>query len=715
MPNIRSIMRTGIISITAILLVVSFPVTSFADDSSDGSSTTCTAPASSQKGVHVPVGSDAQTFTYQCSGQYSGDWTNQYYAYDPSTNTRTPIYPLNYSYNCTTGIWTMDSWDYDAATGAYNDDRIQTTAPVGIDTGCPVIAPSSSAAGSSDASSNPSDTGGSSTASGSDTTNDSSVDGNNTSGAGGSNTTTSNTNGTTYVNNGTTAVITNGINGDATSGDSLVAGNTTGGDATSGNVQDEADIINLLQSSSNALGTGNNVVTFTDNINGDVNGNLLLDPSTLATVQPASTNTNTANTNNTVVVNNSTGAQINNNIDLAANSGNATVSSNTTGGNATSGSAQAIANVVNLMDSAITAGKSFIGTININGNLTGNILVPANFVNELLADNVPTVNLTAPGSDNTNTTTTTNNTTVNNTNNEGIDNNVNATANSGQAAVSGNSSGGDATSGQATTNITAFNLTGSNVIGANDLLVFVNVLGSWVGMIMNAPAGTTAAELGGGITNDTTTNTSNTTVNNNVNQGINNDITGSAKSGSADVSNNTNGGNATSGNADTAVNLVNVEGSTISLNNWFGILFINVFGTWNGSFGVGSNTSSQSSSSSVESVTPSEASSILTHSPVFGSSITAGGGGDYSSSAGTTTADTAAASTSSNPGTKSLTTGSVLADKTVKTLGTAQAQAANRSSSLEKFVIVGSLVAVFIIGDAFVSHRKRVKSIIKYN
>jgi hypothetical protein len=32
--------------------------------------------------------------------------------------------------------------------------------------------------------------------------------------------------------------------------------------------------------------------------------------------------------------------------------------------------------------------------------------------------------------------------------------------------------------------------------------------------------------------------------------------------------------------------LVNVEDSTMSLSDWFGVLFINVFGTWNGSFGV---------------------------------------------------------------------------------------------------------------------------------
>ncbi len=47
-----------------------------------------------------------------------------------------------------------------------------------------------------------------------------------------------------------------------------------------------------------------------------------------------------------------------------------------------------------------------------------------------------------------------------------------------------------------------------------------------------------------------------------------------------------NGGNATSGNAETAVNFLNLDNTQFDLTGWFGILFINVFGTWIGNFGV---------------------------------------------------------------------------------------------------------------------------------
>jgi hypothetical protein len=211
--------------------------------------------------------------------------------------------------------------------------------------------------------------------------------------------------------------------------------------------------------------------------------------------------------------------------------------------------------------------------------------LPPDFVDQLLAANVPTVTISAPGSINNSSTAVSDTTNITNTNNQGITNNVHATADTGNAIVDGNTSAGSATSGNGNTNITAFNLTGSNVIGANDLLVFVNVLGKWVGLIVNAPAGSTAASLGGSITQNTTVN-NDTNVTNTVNQKINNDINVASKSGDAAVTRNTKGGNAKSGNADSAVNLMNMENSTLSLSGWLGILFINVFGTWNGSFGM---------------------------------------------------------------------------------------------------------------------------------
>jgi hypothetical protein len=573
--------------VLAALLILSLPVLGPIYVDADSS---CTPPPSTSPGVNQPVGADAGMFSYDCN---SGLWVSAHYNYNPANGVYTPLEPAVYTYDPATGSYDFTTWQFDAAIDNYQQVAQSTrTPPVNADVvGAP--APPSSSGNSSSGTDSGSGTSGSGTNqinnSGADSNNSISGNGNSGSsidgtGSGSDNNVSGNNNSDTNDNNTTTDNINTAMNLNANTGDTTVIGNTNAGDATSGDAADIANVMNLLQSTSNAL--GGNAVTFVANINGDVNGDMMFDPSQLSNIQSAGSG-DIGNSN--VTINNSAAASMNNNINLTANSGDATVADNTNAGNATSGSADTIANVVNLIDSAVSSGKSFLGVININGDLNGNIEVPSDFVNQMIAANVPTVNIvsnTGAGSNNSIDNNNSNQTTVQNTNNEGINNNIDAAASTGSANVSENTNAGNATSGIANTDITAFNLTGSNVIGANDLLVFVNVVGgSWVGLIVNAPAGATAAELGGGIDSDSSNNTSQT-VNNNTNDSINNNIGLNSTSGDATVSQNTFAGNATSGNANDAVNLLNVENSTLSLSNWFGILFINVFGTWNGNFGV---------------------------------------------------------------------------------------------------------------------------------
>ena len=532
--------QTVITSFTVLLLMV-FPAASVvhADDPAP-----CVAPSSSDPGVHTPTGADADMFVYQCDGQYQGDWLSDHYVYDPATNTKTPLDPAIYTYNDATGQWDTTVWNYSPVKNTYLATTVSvSTPPAGATTiggPKPVVADTTSAD-------------------------------QNTAGAGGDSSVTGSGTFTTGVNNTTGATMNNGVLSYANSGNAGVIGNTTAGGATTGNAQVIANIINTLQSTSNVLG-GPNMVTFTANINGDVNGDLLLDPAKLSTIQPANASTNL---DNNVTVNNSLDATMNNNVTLGANSGDATVAKNTTAGSATSGSADAVANIVNTINSAVTAGRSFLGVININGNLNGDILLPPNFINTLLASNVPRYDVD---------TSVLSNTTVTNNNTAAVTNNVNLGAASGDATVADNTKAGNATSGLAKTNLTVFNLTGSSVVASNDLLVFVNVLGQWYGMILNAPAGTTAASLGGGVISNNVTN--NSTLNNTNNQTINNNLNVNAQSGDATVYHNTTAGDATSGNATASANIANFINDSLSLNGWFGLLFINVFGTWNGSFGI---------------------------------------------------------------------------------------------------------------------------------
>jgi len=535
--------QTAAIS-AALCMLVLFPATSSVTFAADS----CTPPPQTGPGVHWPTGSDAGTFTYQCDGQYQGMWTNAHYIYDPATSARTPIEPPVYTYNNTTGLWDTGVWDYNANTGEYMLDTVSVqTPPAGAATvgGPPAPAP---ATGSNNQTANNGGTqftGGTSLNGTSDTTN----------------------------NNSTGATMTNGVSSLANSGNATISYGTGVGSATSGSVLNEANIINMLQSTTNSLG-GPAMLTFTANINGDVTGDILLDPAKLSTIQPAGTN---ANLNNGVTLNNSVDASINNDISLGANSGNATIDHGTVAGDATSGNAQAVANITNILNSAVNAGQSFVGIININGNLDGDILLPPNFIDTLLASNVPRYVV-----DGSSINTTSN---VSNTANQSINNNISESAVSGNANSLRNTEAGGAATGDATATLTVFNLTGNEVVASNDIMVFVNNLGKWYGMILNAPAGATAASLGGGvISNANITDTS--SLNNTANQSINNNIHVNSKSGDATIADSTKAGNAKSGDATSSVILMNMINDRLSLSGWFGLLFINVFGSWNGSFGI---------------------------------------------------------------------------------------------------------------------------------
>jgi hypothetical protein len=584
------ITRTAL-SLTALFLTF-MPLATFADTAAPSGVATpvCTAPIIDQPGVHKPMGADAGTYVYNCTTNL---WENDHYTFDPLTDVTTAKDPAVYTYNPSTGKYDTTAWLFNAPTNVYAPVSLSAVQPPAgatvIGGPAPVVPTpgSSSITNTGPGSDNTITNNG---AGGTNSINQTGPNSTNTLGGSGSN--------SLNLNNLTNVGVANLVSGQATTGNSTVLGNTTGGSAATGNAQDLATIVNMLQSSSNAL--GGNTITFVRNINGDVNGDLLLDPASLGAIQPANNGSPTGNNN--LTLNNTTNATLNNNINLNAASGAATVADNTSAGNATTGSASAVANIVNLINSAITSGQSFIGVININGNLNGDILLPPNFIDQLVASNVPTVNVnignTGPSSNNTVNSTGSNNTNVTNTNNAGITNNIQSAAASGTANVADNTSAGNATTGSAGTNITAFNLTGSRVVGSNALLVFVNVLGKWVGLIVNAPAGATAAELGGGVTTNTTAPTGNNTtnVNNTTNQQINNNVTLAAKSGDANVTQNTKAGNATSGNAKTAANLLNVENSNLSLIGWFGILFINVFGSWHGSFGINTSAGDPASS-----------------------------------------------------------------------------------------------------------------------
>jgi len=566
MSKLKFALKGFLTSVIATTLIAVYPISAFAAASVPSA---CGVPIT---GVTTPSGAAASTFTYDSDTCL---WANTYYTWSPVTKTYTPNFDQPYTYNAATGLYDAPNWVYSAAAGAYQQTTISVAMPPA---GAEVIGGPSSISNTGTGSDNTinNDGGGTGTIS---NTGDNSTNGINNG---------NNSNGT--IDSTTGITVNNLIGSSALSGDATVSQNTTAGNAASGDAQAQANVINLLQS--NAAGLQGNVATFNANIYGNVQGDITLDPSQL---NAASSNTDPSGN---LVVNSSDTNSINNNVNLDATSGNATSSENTTVGNTSTGDANAVANIVNVINSIIGSGQSFVGTINIYGNYDGDILLPQDTLNQLLASNFPTVNASVSpsgtvslinntGQDSNNAINNTggSSTNVNADSNTAINNNLNLNAASGDATSSENTTAGSTKTGSANTNLTLLNLTGQQIIGGDALLVFVNVLGNWVGMIVNAPAGATSAALGGGITTDSNL-PSNTTVNATGSNTINNNLNLNAQSGNASADKNTTAGNVSSGNATSSANIANISNSALSFSNWFGVLFINVYGTWTGSFGV---------------------------------------------------------------------------------------------------------------------------------
>lgn len=359
----------------------------------------------------------------------------------------------------------------------------------------------------------------------------------------------------------TNASVSNCIDSDAGSGDASVSGNGTAGNATSGSADVAATLLNLIQSTTGL--SANGLATFTTDIYGNSNG-YNIDPSVLMALaaQNAACGCN-------ALMQAYLNANINNDVNLNASSGNASVVGNGSAGNATTGDANAMANIVNIINSITNASQAFVGVINIYGDLNGDILLPAGWYDSLIGsdpgNNSCSPNCSGGGQSNSN---------------MGILNNINLTAITGDASVINNGLAGDASTGNAATKLNIINLINKQITGGNVLLVFVNVLGKWVGLLMDAPAGSTTATLGGNIgENNSNCGCQGGT---NLNAQITNNINLTARSGDALVGYNGEAGDATSGNATASLNLANIINSQFSLSGWLGILFINVFGTWNG-------------------------------------------------------------------------------------------------------------------------------------
>lgn len=532
------------------------------------------APCPESSGNTKPSGSAANTYTYNPATCL---WENAYYTWDPVTKASTALYDQTPHMNAAGTAWEYIEWYYSPPAGTYKQRVIST--PIAASTSSTGTSGNSNLPNASSGSSSPGNGSGSQYGGGSTVSN---------TGPNSNNTVNNNTDVNGNINYANNTNVFTSLNSNALSGDANVLQNTSVGNVSTGDASAVANYLNMIQSTWNPA--NGSLSTFNAGLYGNFNGDLLFNPDTIMSTGVGSNNTVNNTTNQNLTINASDNANIQNDITLNAVSGNANVSKNTNAGNVTTGDATAVANIINLINSNINSGSGFIGNLNIYGDLTGDILLPASILSQLRNTGYQSNN----SINNSNTT----DVDANVNRNSSITNNLDLNAQSGNADVSKNTNAGNVTTGSANTSALQKNLVGGNASGSKGLLVFVNVLGSWVGMMFDAPGQNSNISDTGAYSNNSINNTNNTDVNANLDQNysITNNIDVNARSGDATVTKNTTVGDTTTGNASAGVNLLNVIDGDYDFSDWFGVLFINVFGTWNGSFGT--NTSAGNSGGS---------------------------------------------------------------------------------------------------------------------
>lgn len=576
------------------------PAPAFTPETSEAIAETPPEPAT---GPSSPTGADQSQYTYNAE---TGLWESERYTWDPNTGQTAPKGDPGYYFNPATGRWDTNEYVYHPESGQY--ELAQPAA-------APSLLSASAAPGM-----------------GGDTQQDlanalAALFGpllgglsNSNTGPGSDNSINADSSNTGFFDLFSRANVNNDIDSRAVTGDATVSSNTYGGSALTGAATVVANVLSLLNS---AWGWAGGALNFlAKNFWGDHYGDINLNPGTSSggggtlgsynplvagnsNTGPDSTNTIDANSNNDLTVINRPTGTITNDIDLLAQSGDAEVSKNTNAGDATSGDALAVLNLLNFINSSIASGQSFFGMLNFFGNLNGDVLFPDGFLTDALQGTSGsggfsgTNSNTGPNSSNLIDADANNNVDITNSPEANFDNNINLAAQSGSALVQGNTNAGSALTGNAETDNNLFNLFNTSLFGQNAVLVLVNVGGTWTGQIMNLPAGanpgtssallTSGATLENNNTGPDSTNTIDTESNNNLNVqnspvgNITNNVRAGAISGDATVESNTNAGNATTGDAKVVSNVANMFNSHLNLTGFFGILVVNVFGDWNGS------------------------------------------------------------------------------------------------------------------------------------
>ena len=319
------------------------------------------------------------------------------------------------------------------------------------------------------------------------------------------------------------------------------------------------------------------------------------------TVTIESTNTDIKNFNN---------ADLANDLDITLSTGDNSTQSINGDSTIETGDINMAANVVNFVNSSITTvGNFVIGVIDIFGTLIGDIILPdapqtttTTEGTSLLAEN----NNTGPNSQNTSETKSSSTTSIDNNNDLTLSNDFNISADTGSNGVESINGNTTIDTGNVYVESNTVNIGNSNTVADNTdttqsfWLVLINNLGTWTGQILGLDSSgnpndsiiayqftdTDLASLNentgaNSINQASSTGSTTNKITNQNEASIDNTIDINASTGGNTFTNNNGNNYLETGDINILANVLNIMNYNFVGGSW-GLLVINIFGTWMG-------------------------------------------------------------------------------------------------------------------------------------
>ena len=442
---------------------------------------------------------------------------------------------------------------------------------------------------------------------------------NSSTGSGSDNDASTNVNNSNSLGIDNNADFNNLVDFDANSGDNSASKNTGNGIITTG----DSEVVLTAINTANDVNVGVDVFNVYDDYTGDIVLDYNAIPTTTVGGGVSSSNdttgadsTNNAssdlNNTNTILIDNL--GNVINNYQIDANTGNNNADMNTGDGSITTGNANVVFNLINLLNNTFLGpGELLLGIVNIFGNLSGDIVLQGlegNGINPYLGSVDASNNTTGADSSNNASNSLTNNTDIDLTNSAQVLNNISLDATTGNNDASKNTGSGSITTGDVDANLKVTNIANTNTVGNGGgtiWLVLVNNLGTWTGQLFGGdassgvyspfltftinPDGSISANnqnTGADSTNNASATVANDTdisVNNAAN--LTNNVTIDANTGGNSASKNTGSGAIQTGDVNVAANIVNLLNNNF-IGGRFVLTIVNIFGGFFGDIRQGS-------------------------------------------------------------------------------------------------------------------------------